>query len=543
MWPNYNNQNVSREHLLSTIILINEKFREGSTSSWDSLCNTTENSSHFDHYFNDITKLKLENLDNVTKAVYITNLINISQHLENETIRKNFLKYFSLDIWEYISSERLQQELSTHPALAKHWEHLQGQKHANKAPSIAASAPTTSSTAKKATPAKKGAKSKKRKADEPEASPTPVPESSSQSSQPTADTDSPPLPSLESSWFPTMLLYYMDTIEIHIPQQVNKSGEIAMKDILWLERFTELLHDLLSQLPTRRFLNTLLKDHYILLRCKHSHVYTQPQLYHSSLWVRLVDMLAICSSFEVNDQTGQPYTTNELIAIQSASIHKLQSCAFTRHPTLLKDLVFSSQGALADHIVLVKHLLLLSLFELVGLTKELGYISDRFLGCMKALYPSEDEYERRVTLYCHEIITSHTVPRSLQTDTLNRLSLYPSETHLWDPESVPRSQVYTGDRPVAVPKLNIQFLTMYDYLLRNFILYRLESAFEIREDLVDAIKRMGPKQGLRAGGIAGSTTVFGGWARMALPLTVPLAIEEVCTMCILYMPCIRGKSV
>jgi intron-binding protein aquarius len=78
---------------------------------------------------------------------------------------------------------------------------------------------------------------------------------------------------------------------------------------------------------------------------------------------------------------------------------------------------------------------------------------------------------------------------------------------------------YNGTQVLALPKLNLQFLTVHDYLLRNFILYRLESAYEIREDIVDAVKRMGPKMGLRG-------TVFAGWARMALQIS-SLSIDEV----------------
>lgn len=46
-----------------------------------------------------------------------------------------------------------------------------------------------------------------------------------------------------------------------------------------------------------------------------------------------------------------------------------------------------------------------------------------------------------------------------------------------------------GDDVLALPKLNLQFLSFYDYLLRCFTLYRLESAYEIRADIVDAVKR------------------------------------------------------
>ena len=50
-----------------------------------------------------------------------------------------------------------------------------------------------------------------------------------------------------------------------------------------------------------------------------------------------------------------------------------------------------------------------------------------------------------------------------------------------------------GDRPLALPKLSLQFLTFHDYLLRAFQLFRLEAAYEIRQDVGDAVSRLAPR--------------------------------------------------
>jgi intron-binding protein aquarius len=47
-----------------------------------------------------------------------------------------------------------------------------------------------------------------------------------------------------------------------------------------------------------------------------------------------------------------------------------------------------------------------------------------------------------------------------------------------------------GETCLALPKLNLQFLTAHDYLLRNFNLFRLEATYEIREDLADVLSRV-----------------------------------------------------
>lgn len=54
------------------------------------------------------------------------------------------------------------------------------------------------------------------------------------------------------------------------------------------------------------------------------------------------------------------------------------------------------------------------------------------------------------------------------------MPLYPTESVIWDENVVPTSY-FSGEGCLALPKLNLQFLTLHDYLLRNFNLFRLES--------------------------------------------------------------------
>jgi intron-binding protein aquarius len=74
--------------------------------------------------------------------------------------------------------------------------------------------------------------------------------------------------------------------------------------------------------------------------------------------------------------------------------------------------------------------------------------------------------------------------------------------------SCPRGRA--GETCLALPKLNLQFLTMHDYLLRNFNLFRLEATYEVREDINDVLARMGAYVD------EDERIAFRGWARMAL---------------------------
>jgi len=76
---------------------------------------------------------------------------------------------------------------------------------------------------------------------------------------------------------------------------------------------------------------------------------------------------------------------------------------------------------------------------------------------------------------------------------------------------------YDRNSCLALPKLNLQFLTIYDYLLRNFNLFRLESTYEIREDLAKCLWRIRPR--LKPDDRSGeTTTVFTGYSRMGSPV-------------------------
>lgn len=74
------------------------------------------------------------------------------------------------------------------------------------------------------------------------------------------------------------------------------------------------------------------------------------------------------------------------------------------------------------------------------------------------------------------LLVSRHERRVSQLVALNEMPLYPTEQVIWDENSVPNE--YFADGCLALPKLNLQFLTLHDYLYRNFNLFRLESTCE-----------------------------------------------------------------
>jgi intron-binding protein aquarius len=110
-------------------------------------------------------------------------------------------------------------------------------------------------------------------------------------------------------------------------------------------------------------------------------------------------------------------------------------------------------------------------------------------------------------------LSEHEKRKTFQ-ETARNLSVLPTELALFEPTLL-RNDNYNGSQPLAIPKLNLQYLTVGDFLWRSFILHRCESFYEIRKHIEDVIKRMQP-----ATSPAGQTS-FKGFSRMALPVAKP----------------------
>ena len=61
------------------------------------------------------------------------------------------------------------------------------------------------------------------------------------------------------------------------PEVADLTTPQNKQKLLYCERFVEFLTDLLSQLPTRRFIRTLLEDRAILTKCRMSALFSHPQ--------------------------------------------------------------------------------------------------------------------------------------------------------------------------------------------------------------------------------------------------------------------------
>jgi len=413
-----------------------------------------------------------------------------------------------LPIWERLSLHRLNEELSLYPQLKKMWENLQNIK-------LSSSNPSQS----KVISDREGSKSSKvkgKKRAKIEVNIESVPEP-------------PKSPGKESSFIPCLIDIFLKEIDKSDDLTSQKTNEIDNnRSQLFIQVFLEFLCDLLSQLPTRRFLRTLLHDMNLVIKIK---LCSRYQDNGSNLIKKMTDLLDMYMNFPFQDHSGKALSPDDVLNLHYKRMHTLQQIVYKDYFSIMKDMIFSSIGRLLNEDTLRKNLMNLSLTQISDVAVKLGRISIDYVESWKTDHPSAttenaennlmDEYvNEELYTYIMQTLVDYLIPKLNQLEEINMLSLYPTEDMLWNESIMPPSNISNSNQVLALPKLNIQFLTLYDYLLRNFSLYRLETAYEIREDLMDTIKRMGPKE------TSVNVVSFKGWARMALPI-VSISIDEI----------------
>ncbi|KAF8988830.1 hypothetical protein BGZ52_010807 [Haplosporangium bisporale] len=444
LWPHYDADASSTTHILSIVLMVNEKFR-GRFEAWGAFEQSPEK---FSAFFADVLKLCLQESEKISlrvKRYLLLFMINCFQSLENPLVRSECMRLVSLSIWHSLLSEATREvEFKEYPQLLKFWRHLE-----KKFESM--------------------------------------------------DSEQQTKAVFERTWMSEMIKQFVQILES------IEDGD--QEKVAYCERFMEFLIDLEAQLPTRRYLNTLIEDHQVVAICKLARLNSNKE--SGTLFSQLLEIFTFYTGFEINGHTGLALTKEEMTEINASKLTKLQRIAFTHFKDELIDLAMSNLRSIEDRESLSRHFDCLTLEQLVELCTLLNIRTTKITD---SSVPLERDMLEEVLLLRFE-------KRHSQIERINALPLYPDENALFEDAAV-KEEMYNADRPLALPKLNLQFLTLHDYLLRNFNLFRLESNYEIRQDIEDAVKRLGP----RAGSVEG-TTVFSGWSRVAAPISFFKMVE------------------
>ncbi|CAK9317062.1 unnamed protein product [Citrullus colocynthis] len=453
LWPNFDPETATFEHVMSMILMVNEKFREN-VAAW--VC-FYDRKDVFKGFLERVLRLKEgREISIAEKTNYLVFMINAFQSLEDEIVSETVLRIAGLQSWHSLSYGRFQMELCLNTDIIKKWKRM----------------------------IKREAKEFIKRGE-------------------VFD----PLSTLEVKFLRNLIEEFLEVLDGEVfPQSNSGDGNDQFIDvnglvegdnacILYCERFMEFLIDLLSQLPTRRYLRPLVADVGVVAKCHLSALYKHEK---GKLFAQLVDLLQFYEGFEINDHVGTQLTDDEVLQSHYDRVQSFQLLAFKKIPKL-RELALANVGSIHKRADLAKKLLVLSLPELKDLV------------CSKLkLVSKEDPWSDRVD-FLIEVVVSFFEKQQSQKEAINALPLYPNEEIMWD-ESVVPSINYSGEGCLALPKLNLQFLTLHDYLLRNFNLFRLESTYEIREDIQEAVPH------LLAYINNEGQTAFRGWSRMAVPI-------------------------
>ena len=464
LWPAFDpDKPCSDVHLLSIVLMVNEKFKEG-MPAWECFASRPP---AFTAFFTSLLTLRSRReLTYSEWMAYISFFASAFQSLENEMVRGRVLRLVSLPIWHALSRGRLQFELHEHPQLAKHWKSL-AKKDAKAAAAAAA--------AKKI--------------------------------------HVPAAESPEATFLPELISDFLARLSHRQTQTQTEGAEGDDLAIKYCERFIWFLSSLLSQLPTRRFLHAVVEDKAVLVKCRLSPFYAHSASSEGAggLFARLTDGLASLLSFGIDDHTGDALNEESVISRHYERVQQLQRLLFKHWPKL-KDAALTNCGTLEKREVLTKFLGELTPAELSLL------VIDQLRLVDKADPAAQDH------AFLTEVMVEAFERRRPQREVIEAMPLYPTEELLLDIDAVPGDNVAgggpLGDGVLALPRLNLQFLTLTDYLIRNFHLFRLEAAYEVREDVAEAVRRTAPYLG------EDNVVHFAGWSRMAHPLT-KFAIAEV----------------
>lgn len=293
-----------------------------------------------------------------------------------------------------------------------------------------------------------------------------------------ADVQTKKILRIERSWLFSMIVDFLGII--------NGTAGPTKDQILYCQRFLEFLIDLASTLPTVRYTKALINDLNVL-----------PIIRSSKIFDHLHELADILHHFLTYGRTADQHYT---------AISQLQRTALKHFPDLLKVLGLSNVG-LVD-IELGSNLASLSNDELEQLCGLVG---------LRTVWPKAANVRVNQDLLIKILTSTYERPQDFQ-ETINHMSVLPTETALYDPVTL-QYETYDGSRPLAIARLNLQYLSLHDFMWRSFQLHRAEALSAIRKDMELTVRKLKPKA------TASQKTEFSGFSKMAIPIDKPSIIE------------------
>ncbi|KAF2153762.1 P-loop containing nucleoside triphosphate hydrolase protein [Myriangium duriaei CBS 260.36] len=301
----------------------------------------------------------------------------------------------------------------------------------------------------------------------------------------------------ERSWLYSLVLDFANLL-------YDPSAGTSRDGVAFCERMIEFLTDLLSQLPTRRYVKTLLVDLNLLPIILLSPVYGDES---NDLLRDLTGLLQHFLTFPIEDHSGREYTVAEETERHNATLSRLQKVAIRDFKNQLTILALSNFKSLDSRVELVGHLAGLNDDELRTLCQALQ---------LRTEYSQNSLVVRDRQFYMEVLVNIHERRPSFR-DVVRDMDTLPTDDTIFE-TSYDRTESFNGMQPLAIPKLNLQYLTVSDFLWRSFMLHRDESFYEVRKHIQDTVRRLQPRR-------AGATIRFDGFSKMAIPISKPAVVD------------------
>ncbi|CAI5735374.1 unnamed protein product [Hyaloperonospora brassicae] len=440
-------------------------------------------------------------------------LITCFQSLDVPQVASSVLQMTSLPLWTALSPGQRALEFQMYPKLERHWDRIMSD-------TVLVSTKEEKASTTRA--------NKRRKVKEPTAALRP-----------------------DQAALVHRLDAFLLVLKAPIDEDMPKH-EIASR-LRFVALFLALLIDLLSQLPTRRFLLTVLRRRHV-----HTALRNSVLIQHSLQWQSANDRQAIkkqlalldaCMRFPVDAHTGESLSSREYREQQDRHIQAMQQRAFQLfRNSRVEELAIAPCSHIANaagFTEMLTSIVSADRSQLSSLAIAVGVLADQ----TEASTVSDTEL---IDFFKEEYsVGSSTAQDALSSD----MPVYPTELDIWnqmldrkdlaaqsanasgdeDPtETVDKTReldgVYNADKSNLFPvlpvrKLGLQFLNVADYLQRNYELLQLEAAQDIREDLETTIRQLDAVRALRSS--RANDTTFRGFSRFGVPLASALQIVKV----------------
>jgi len=263
---------------------------------------------------------------------------------------------------------------------------------------------------------------------------------------------------------------------------------------------------------------------HFIVRCRMAIGTVEFSLAHEHMYLTQQLLERIHQLVRLPMRDGKMLTKVDAVSMYHRRGVMLQKMCFRHFARELPDIIYSGVGVLCNGSDFVRRTMAaLKDEELLELLHKMRLLEKNGGG--------QENHSREFLL---QVLEDYLTAPTDALEYLQSLPLYPTEQVLWDFSKIPpsHSSLLPASNVLSLPKLQRQYLSYPDYLYRHFEVNRLESAYEIRSDLVDVLKRVKPvvRQSMELEGddeVAKFRTEFTGWARMALEVSEQLRITKV----------------